>query len=134
MRRAPWSACLSPEPSFRKASLSAEVVQGPLPPYRWSLTVRPHHGVTATHRPPDLDAALGSLQTSPNGSWQSLTGEGWRHGKNPGSFHLHMQKVLARAGSGDWERVEPWRFPCFGSLASCLGLSLRKSQQFSKQN
>lgn len=87
--------------------------------------MRPHHGVTATHRPPDLDAVLGSLQTSPNGSWQSLAGEGWRHGKNPGRFHLHMQKVLARAGSGDW-KGRAMALSLFREFGFMLGARLEK--------
>ena len=60
--RAPQSACLSPELSFRKTSLPAEMVLGPLPPGLRSLTVRPHYGGIATHLPTHLEAAQGSLQ------------------------------------------------------------------------
>ena len=60
--RAPQSAYLSPELSFRKASLPAEMVLGPLPPGLRSLTVRPHYGGIATHLPTHLEAAQGSLQ------------------------------------------------------------------------
>lgn len=90
MVRAPQSACLSPELSFRKASLPAETVLDPLPLGLWNLTVRPHYGGTATHLPTHLEAAQGSLQTNTNGSWQNFACEGWRHGENlEGSVYTH---------------------------------------------